>query len=132
MRDLSLSRRHLLASGLAAGITAAAGCLGIDNNTPSEESGMELTLSLTRVDSPVRDRFDVLLAELGTGGFGEITCEGRGIRTSSIKTTCVQSEPGTVLTGVDLSRSLERVEGERYCVTAGPHFIASNLGYWQP
>lgn len=57
MRDFSLSRRHLLASGLAAGVTAAAGCLGIGNDTPSEDSGMELILSLTRVDSPLRDRY---------------------------------------------------------------------------
>ncbi|WP_144903604.1 hypothetical protein [Halobellus captivus] len=57
MQDFLLSRRHLLASGLAVGITASAGCLEFGNNTPRGDTGMELTLSLTRVDEPLRNRY---------------------------------------------------------------------------
>ncbi len=57
MRDFSLSRRALLASGLAAGITASAGCLGFVDDRASEDTGIELTLSLARIDGPLRDRY---------------------------------------------------------------------------
>jgi hypothetical protein len=57
MDGLSLSRRRLLASGLAAGITASAGCLGFGSDTPREDSGTELRLSLTGVDGPLRDTY---------------------------------------------------------------------------
>jgi len=63
MHGLSLSRRHLLASGLAAAITASTGCLGIGTNTASEGSETELTLSLSRVDGSLRNRY---VSERGT------------------------------------------------------------------
>jgi len=57
MRDLSLSRRRLLAGGLAAGLTVSAGCLGSGNSSFGEDTGAELTLSLSRVDGLLRDRY---------------------------------------------------------------------------
>lgn len=57
MHDISLSRRQLLASGLAAGISVSAGCAGFSSVTASEDSETELTLSLTRIDGPLRDRY---------------------------------------------------------------------------
>ena len=57
MHDVSLSRRHLLAGGLAAGIAASAGCLGIGTDATSEDTGPKLTLSLTRVDGPLRNKY---------------------------------------------------------------------------
>jgi hypothetical protein len=57
MHDVSLSRRRLLASGLAVGLTASAGCLGFGNDTLGEDTGTELSLSLSRVDGSLRDRY---------------------------------------------------------------------------
>jgi len=57
MHDVPLSRRHLLAGGLAAGLTASAGCLGSDNGLLRADPGAELTFSLTRVDGPLRTRY---------------------------------------------------------------------------
>jgi hypothetical protein len=57
MHDFSLSRRHLLASGLAAGIASSAGCFGGKDTIPSEDSKTELTLSLSRIDGSLRDRY---------------------------------------------------------------------------
>lgn len=57
MHGYSLSRRQLLASGLATGITASAGCLGFGSDTASEDTETELTLSLTRVDGSLRNRY---------------------------------------------------------------------------
>lgn len=57
MYDVSLSRRQLLASGLAAGISVSAGCSGLTSNTGSEDSETELTLSLTQIDGPLRERY---------------------------------------------------------------------------
>lgn len=59
MDDVTPSRRQLLASGLAAGLTATAGCLelGFGDEPGSEDDGAKLTLSLARVDAPLRDRY---------------------------------------------------------------------------
>lgn len=57
MHGGSVSRRQLLASGLVAGLTAAAGCLDFGSDTESEDTGTELTLSLTRIDAPLRARY---------------------------------------------------------------------------
>lgn len=57
MHDASLSRRQLLAGGLAAGISATAGCLGFDRGFENTDSGPELTFALTRIDGPLRDRY---------------------------------------------------------------------------
>jgi hypothetical protein len=57
MDGMLLSRRQLLAGGLAAGLTASTGCLGLGSDTAHEEAGPELTLSLRRVDGPLRNRY---------------------------------------------------------------------------
>lgn len=57
MHDVSLSRRRLLASGLAVGTIISAGYLGADSDPESEDAETELTLSLIRVDGPLRDRY---------------------------------------------------------------------------
>ena len=57
MHDRSLSRRRLLASGVAAGLAASAGCLGSGTGPLGEDAGTELTLSLTRLDGSLRDRY---------------------------------------------------------------------------
>lgn len=57
MHNFSLSRRRLLAGGLAVGLTASAGCLGVANDSLGEDTGTELTLSLSRVAGPLRDRY---------------------------------------------------------------------------
>lgn len=57
MHNISVSRRQLLASGLAASLTASAGCLSFGTNRLGQNSGTELTLSLTRVDGALRDRY---------------------------------------------------------------------------
>lgn len=57
MHDFSLSRRQLLARGLAAGATVAAGCLGFRGNSASDGTETVLTLSLSRVDHPLRNRY---------------------------------------------------------------------------
>jgi hypothetical protein len=57
MHDFSLSRRQLLASGLAAGITVSAGCVGFGSDTANEETETELTLSLSRIDGILRNRY---------------------------------------------------------------------------
>lgn len=57
MYDRSLSRRHVLAGGLAAGLSVLAGCVGIGNDTATEESDTVLRLSLAQVDGPLRERY---------------------------------------------------------------------------
>ena len=57
MHEFALSRRQLLGGGLAAGVVAAAGCLGLGSDTADEAAETELTLSLTRIDGPLRDRY---------------------------------------------------------------------------
>ena len=57
MEDVSLSRRKLLASGLAAGISASAGCLGFNTDIDNAASGPKLTFSLSRIDGSLRDRY---------------------------------------------------------------------------
>jgi hypothetical protein len=57
MHDLSLSRRQLLASGLAAGISVSAGCAGLGSDTATEGSETTLTLSLAPIDGPLRERY---------------------------------------------------------------------------
>jgi hypothetical protein len=57
MCDSSLSRRHFLAGGLAAGVAASAGCLGSGDSVLGEDTGSELTISLSRVDGPLRDKY---------------------------------------------------------------------------
>jgi hypothetical protein len=57
MDEFSLSRRRLLASGLAAGLAAATGCLGLGDDTANEGTGQELGISLTRVDGRLRERY---------------------------------------------------------------------------
>jgi hypothetical protein len=57
MHGISLSRRQLLAGGLAAGLAVSAGCLEGGNDTANGETETELALSLTRVDEPLRNRY---------------------------------------------------------------------------
>jgi hypothetical protein len=57
MNGVSLSRRQLLAGGLAAGIGVSTGCLGFGGDTTRGDSETELTLSLTRIDGPLRHRY---------------------------------------------------------------------------
>jgi len=57
MHEFSLSRRRLLAGGLVAGLTATAGCLELGGDTGSDDAEPKLTLSLTRVDGPLRERY---------------------------------------------------------------------------
>ncbi|WP_281195995.1 hypothetical protein [Halorubrum sp. F4] len=58
-RDITPSRRQLLASGLAAGLTATAGCLELGGDTGSGDEAAETTLSvsLTGITGPLRDRY---------------------------------------------------------------------------
>lgn len=57
MQDIPLSRRQLLATGLAAGVTASAGCLGFRKDTGGGETKIVFTLSLARIDGPLRNRY---------------------------------------------------------------------------
>lgn len=57
MRDFTPSRRQLLVSGVTAGLAATAGCLGLGDNATSDDAGTALTLSLTRIDDPLRSRY---------------------------------------------------------------------------
>ena len=57
MHGVPLSRRQLLASGLVAGITAVSGCLGLGNYTASDQGETELSLSLTEIDGPLRNKY---------------------------------------------------------------------------
>lgn len=57
MHDGSLTRRQLLASGLAAGIGVSAGCVGFGSEPANEDAETELTLALTRIDGPLRERY---------------------------------------------------------------------------
>ncbi|MFC6873495.1 hypothetical protein [Halobellus marinus] len=57
MHDSSLSRRHVLASGLAAGLSVLAGCGGVGNDTATEGADTALRLSLAQVDGPLRERY---------------------------------------------------------------------------
>ena len=57
MDDFGLSRRQLLASGLVAGVTTTAGCLGLGSDTVTTDAQTALVLSLTRVEGPLRNRF---------------------------------------------------------------------------
>jgi len=57
MRGISLSRRQLLASGLVAGISVSAGCVGFGSDTTNDDSETVLKLSLTRINGPLRDKY---------------------------------------------------------------------------
>lgn len=57
MDTVSLSRRELLAGGLATGLTAAAGCLDLGGVTGRDAAETVLGLSLRRVDAPLRDGY---------------------------------------------------------------------------
>ena len=57
MDEFSLARRHFLAGGLVAGLTASAGCLSSDTTALGENSKTELTLSLSRVDGLLRETY---------------------------------------------------------------------------
>lgn len=57
MNNSTLSRRQLLAGGLATGLTAAAGCLDLGGETGRDAAETALRLSLRRVDGPLRDRY---------------------------------------------------------------------------
>jgi len=57
MHDSSLSRRHVLASGLAAGLSVLAGCGGVGSDTAAEGAETALRLSLAQVDGPLRERY---------------------------------------------------------------------------
>ena len=61
MHDAAPSRRRVVASGLAAGLAAASGCLGLADDVGSglsgDDAGRSLVLSLYREDGPLRDGF---------------------------------------------------------------------------
>ena len=66
MDELAPSRRRLLAGALAGGVGAVAGCIGVDGDAddgdaddgdPSDGDGAELSLSLSRIDGTLRDRY---------------------------------------------------------------------------
>lgn len=59
----SLSRRQLLAGGVAGALTAATGCLGFGGDTRNERGERALRLTMNQHDGPLRDRFVVDLAE---------------------------------------------------------------------
>jgi hypothetical protein len=55
MDDPPLSRRRLLAGSAVGALAAAAGCLGFDEDTTSQERALVLTF--TRHDGPLRDQY---------------------------------------------------------------------------
>ncbi|ELZ61542.1 MULTISPECIES: hypothetical protein [Halorubrum] len=57
MDELAPSRRRLLACAVASGVGIVAGCLGTENDDPSDGDGAELRLSLSRVEGSLRDRY---------------------------------------------------------------------------
>jgi len=57
MTELAPSRRTLLAGAVAGGLGAVAGCLGNDDDEQSGGDDPMLSLSLSRVDGTLRDRY---------------------------------------------------------------------------
>jgi hypothetical protein len=57
MDGLKPSRRRFLAGAVAGGVGAAAGCLGITGDESDDSDGATLTLSLSRVDGSLHDRY---------------------------------------------------------------------------
>ena len=57
MDGFTPSRRRLLVGAIAGGVGAAAGCLGTIDDESDDGDGATLTLSLSRVDGSLRDRY---------------------------------------------------------------------------
>lgn len=57
MDDPPLSRRRALAGGAVGVLAAAAGCLGLDGTTESQERERALVFTMTRDDGPLRDQY---------------------------------------------------------------------------